>query len=115
MGARNHRVAPRRPVVIAIVFALAKRPAIVAFFRGDHAHDNIGPEPPPSSQEVAARLRHDAIGLCEQGARAACKDKLDEAASLDPADEADRSAAPASRHREHESPAAAEEPAKPSQ
>ncbi len=65
-------------LVVAIVIVAAKGPEIVAAFH-----------PEPSPQEIAAQLRHDAAGLCAQGAWAACSDKLDEAGRLDPAGESD--------------------------
>jgi hypothetical protein len=93
------RLAPRRrrtfvtllaaAILLGVFVVAAKGPAIVALLRGDQEHEKISPEPPATPQEVAAKLRHDAIGQCEQGAWGSCKDKLDEARRLDPAGESD--------------------------
>jgi hypothetical protein len=72
-------------LAVAIVVVLTKGPEIVAAFHDDRPHEPIEPGP----QEIAAQLRHDAAGLCAQGAWAACSDKLDEAGRLDPAGESD--------------------------
>ena len=58
--------------VVLVVIAAVKRPQIIAAF-----HE-------PTPREVAESLRDDAVGNCEQGAWAACRDMLDHAAGLDP-------------------------------
>ena len=69
--------------------AAVKGPEIVAHFRAPSIRpdDNYLPEEPPS--RVAARLREEAQGLCEQGQVVPCEAKLDEARRVDPAGEAD--------------------------
>jgi hypothetical protein len=77
-------------LAVAAVFALT-RPEIVARFHSDH--DNTNPDddqaPRPTRHEAADLLRDEALDLCGKAAWVACKDKLDEAARLDPAGESE--------------------------
>jgi len=47
------------------------------------------PQPPPTPEERAARLRDEAFGACGGGLWALCERKLDEARQLDPGGESD--------------------------
>jgi hypothetical protein len=63
---------------------------VVAYLRRPHI-EPIGPDkdwvprPPPS--EVAGKLRDEAIGACDEHLWGLCRDKLDEAKTIDPAGE----------------------------
>jgi hypothetical protein len=76
-------------VVVALLFAIANRPAIVARFHDDQGPQDIRPEAGPTPRERADELRDDALDWCAKGAWATCKTKLDEAAVLDPAGESE--------------------------
>jgi hypothetical protein len=76
-------------VVVALLFAIANRPAIVARFHDDPGPQDIRPEPGPTPRERADELRDDALDWCAKGEWATCKTKLDEAAVLDPAGESE--------------------------
>jgi hypothetical protein len=76
-------------VLGALLIVVVKAPAIVAYFQGLQ----IGPDneriPPPTPHELAEKLRDDAMGHCAQASWSTCKEKLDEAAKLDPAGESE--------------------------
>jgi len=76
---------------VALVIAAASRRREIALWFG---HEPVGPdtEQTPDSvlAERAVRLRHDAVGLCEQGFWDLCEKKLNEARQLDPAGESGR-------------------------
>ena len=77
-------------LAIAAAFALT-RPAIVARFHPNHGNSNPDDDqsPRPTRHEAADLLRDEALDLCGKAAWVACKDKLDEAARLDPAGESE--------------------------
>lgn len=73
--------------VALVIGGTVRRREIARWF----GHEPIGPdtEQTPDSvlAERAARLRHDALGVCEQGFWYECETKLNEARKLDPAGE----------------------------
>jgi hypothetical protein len=73
--------------VALVIAATARRREIALWF----GHEPIGPDvaqtPDSVLVERAARLRHDALGVCEQGFWGLCEEKLNEARRLDPAGE----------------------------
>ncbi len=71
--------------VVVLILAAMNRPVIIA--RPHEGPDDNGPLPPSTQHELAEKLRYDAIGSCQQGAWAICKDMLDHAAQIDPAGE----------------------------
>jgi hypothetical protein len=77
-------------LAIAAVFALT-RPEIVARFHPDHGNSNPDDDqsPRPTRHEAADLLRDEALDLCGRAAWVVCKDKLDEAARLDPGGESE--------------------------
>ena len=95
--ARPPAVAPRRARAwrwvalaagVALVIAASGRRREIALWFG---HEPIGPDtaqtPDSVLAERAARLRRDALGMCEQGFWDLCERKLNEARKLDPAGE----------------------------
>jgi hypothetical protein len=90
--------APPRPMPRALVWLLAaafalgfvfigvaEGPAIVAYFERPRITPDNERYVPPTPHELAEKLRDDAMGHCAVSSWASCKDKLDEAARLDPA------------------------------
>jgi hypothetical protein len=75
---------------VALVIATTARRREIALWFG---HEPIGPDTAQTPESVlaerAARLRHDALGLCEQGFWYPCEQKLDEARKLNPAGESE--------------------------
>jgi hypothetical protein len=70
--------------VVIVIIAALNRPENIA---RPHPGDDNGPLPQPTQHGLAEKLRDDAIGNCQLGAWATCKDMLDHAAELDPAGE----------------------------
>ena len=66
-------------------------PTIVAHLHDEHGNTNPGDDqaPHPTPHEAADSLRDEALDSCLRAAWVACKDKLDEAARLDPAGESE--------------------------
>jgi hypothetical protein len=74
-------------LAVAILLALSG-PAVVARFHDEQG--NTGEEAPrPTRHEAAENLRDEAMDRCAQAAWSTCRDKLDEAARLDPAGESE--------------------------
>jgi Asp-tRNA(Asn)/Glu-tRNA(Gln) amidotransferase C subunit len=71
--------------------AFAEGPAIIAYFERPQITPDNERTPAPTPHEVAEKLRDDAMGHCAVASWASCKDKLDEAARLDPAGESETS------------------------
>jgi hypothetical protein len=65
--------------------AFAEGPAIMAYFERPQVTPDNERVPSPTPHELAEKLRNDAVGHCAVASWASCKDKLDEAARLDPA------------------------------
>jgi hypothetical protein len=92
LAPRTPRRAPRVVWLLAaalalgiVVIAVARAPAIIAYFRGPEITPDNERYVPPTPHELAEKLRNDAMGHCAVASWASCKDKLDEAARLDPA------------------------------
>jgi hypothetical protein len=69
--------------------AFAEGPAIIAYFERPQITPDNERTPAPMPHELAEKLRNDAVGHCAVASWASCKDKLDEAARLDPAGESE--------------------------
>jgi hypothetical protein len=68
-----------------VFIAVAEGAAIVAYFERPQITPDNERAPPPTPHELAEKLHDDAMGHCAVSSWASCKDKLDEAARLDPA------------------------------
>ena len=77
-------------LTVATLLALSG-PTIVGHLHDEHGNTNPGDNqaPQPTPHEAADSLRDEALDSCLRAAWVACKDKLDEAARLDPAGESE--------------------------
>jgi hypothetical protein len=75
--------------LLALGVGLAKRGAVVAFFRGGPGEPSPAPTalPGPTPAERAEAVRLDAEKACDRGDWLWCSDRLDEAEKIDPAGE----------------------------
>jgi hypothetical protein len=80
---------PRRRLLVWLIAAALAAPIVIGLTRGPEIVGHFRDQPDKAARERAEKLRDDATGICEQGAWASCKDKLDEAARLDPAGESE--------------------------
>jgi hypothetical protein len=76
-------------LLLALGVGVAKRGAVVAFFKGAPEEPSPSPTTPPrpTPAERAEAVRVDAERACDRGDWLSCSDRLDEAQKIDPAGE----------------------------